>query len=80
MPESARLKAQKINPYPLHERALKDDLQVLINHVLGNWSGPGVVDPSRLRTYYERFRSGTAKDNRFWYTLTLGLWLGEYHC
>jgi len=77
MPEEARARACQINPYPLHEHALKVDLRPLIERLLSGWPG-NIVDSKQLRRYYQSFCTDQEKDFHFWYALTFGLWLDRH--
>ena len=81
MPEPARTRAQKVDPHPLQDHALKEQVRPVIEKLLSEWPAehePDLVDPHRLRRYYEQYRADREEDHRFWYALTFGLWLDQH--
>jgi asparagine synthase (glutamine-hydrolysing) len=80
MPEAARQRAGKTSPKPLYERALNERAQETVWGLLTNTraSADGYIDEDALRTYYERYLQGEAEDHRFWYALTLEMWLRQH--
>lgn len=80
IPEEARQNAGKTSPKPLYERALKERAQETVWELLTNTyaEAHGYIDEDALRTYYERYLRGEAEDHRFWYVLTLEMWLRQH--
>jgi hypothetical protein len=77
MPEPARTRAHQINPYPLHEHALKVNLRPLVDRLLSHWPG-NIIGSGQLRAYYGKYTEDQRQDHRFWYALTFGLWLDRH--
>jgi asparagine synthase (glutamine-hydrolysing) len=77
MPEAARSRAHQINPYPLHQHALKVDLRPLIERLLLDLPG-NIVDTEKLEEYYQLFCTDQKEDHRFWHTLSFELWLKKH--
>lgn len=79
MPESARKNAEKVNPCPLHRRELEDRLFALARDVITRHPFmEAAVDPAVFRKCCRSYENGDREDHRFWYTLTLGLWLQRH--
>ncbi|MCS4223303.1 asparagine synthase-related protein [Salinibacter ruber] len=78
MPESVRKHAQKISPYPLHRRALKDYLFELAPSVIEGVKAENIVNSKVFDARCNRYQDGSREDKRLWHTLTFGLWLEEH--
>jgi len=79
MPEAVRERAGKVNPYPLHRKELKESLFALargltIKHSFLN----SAINPRVFRKCCRAYQNGRREDNRFWYTLTLGVWIQKH--
>ncbi len=79
MPEAARRAAGKTSPKPLYERALRRRAQAAVRRLLSDTRAEalGYVDGGALRAYYEGYLRGAREDYRFWYALTLEMWLRQ---
>jgi asparagine synthase (glutamine-hydrolysing) len=78
--EDTRRNARKIDPSPLYRRALKAHADKVINHIMSfQQHVQKTVDEKALRSYYRAYTNGEAKDHRFWYALTYGLWMSAQH-
>jgi len=79
MPDAARKAAEKISPYPLHRRELEDHLFPLACDIITRHPFlKAAVDADGFRAHCRSCQDGKQEDHRFWYTLTLGVWLQKY--
>jgi len=79
MPPNVLQASRKVNPYPLHERALKAHLRDLVSVVLSTPSLEKYIDEKRLQSHYGQFQQGQELDVRFWFAVTFALWLYRQH-
>ncbi len=80
MPEAARRQAGKVSPYPLYERALKEQARETILDLITDMKAAarGYVDEEALRRHYAALREGEAEHPFFWWALALEMWLRRY--
>lgn len=80
MPEEVRQASRKILPGPLLDRALHDWAHPTVVELLTSprVAAGGYADEKALHRYYEAYRAGERNDPRFWYILTLEMWLRQH--
>jgi asparagine synthase (glutamine-hydrolysing) len=81
MPEEVRQAARKCSPGPLYHRAIKEQARDTVLALIreSRAGACGYVDDRALTAYYEAFRREQIReDHRFWYTLTLEMWLRQH--
>ncbi len=79
MPESARKGAEKINPYLLHRRELEDHLFGLACDLITEHPFLQIaIDPDTFKACCQSYHEGEQVEDRFWHTLTLGVWLRKH--
>jgi len=76
MPEAARQAAGKTDPYPLFDRALKDEQLNKVQAYLDN-APRAYLNKGSLQTFFEEYCHDKRDDSRFWYALSLCIWLSE---
>lgn len=80
LPDTLTRKLGKTSPMPLAWRGLRDRERGKVEGLLKDMrlADLGLVDPARLRAYYEEFVALGRDDVLFWPTLTCESWLREH--
>lgn len=78
MPEKVRKDARKVSPYPLHRKELEQRLFKTTEDLTLASSLDRTIDPETFQICLRSYREGKQEDDRFWYTLTLLMWLQRY--